>query len=155
MAVADYETATSIRVRLYDDSPTGRGESAAEGQTETGPPPPPVVSIYKSAACDDQDDVETNDCNIYGYNAGCQYNAEGTNRCGFLGIQVSGAREGLTCRVTQHDDGILAPRRDDMRDVVNGNTATQWLFDSGRVGVTCSGGSGSKAYSVVAYMDWP
>ena len=32
---------------------------------------------------------------------------------------------------------------------------TQWLFDSGRVGVTCTGGSGSKAYSVVASMEWP
>ena len=49
VTVADYNTRTNIRVRLFDDNPAGRGEAVVYGQTESGDPPPPTVSIYKRA----------------------------------------------------------------------------------------------------------
>jgi hypothetical protein len=124
------------------------------GQTESGDPPPPVVTIYKRASCDDQDSEPSNDCTVNGNKVHCQYTADGVNRCGYLGIQVTGARGTFGCLVVEHDDGLLAPPRPYQANMGNGDTATDWIFDSGRVGVKCEGG-GKDFFSVTAYMDWP
>ena len=155
VAVADYGTTTSIRVRLFDDSPGGRGETEEYGEVESGPPPPPTVSLYKWASCDDFDSNGENNCSVNGFRPGCQYDSEGVNRCGYLGVRVIGARDDYTCFVVEHDDGPFAPPRPPFSRDTDDDVTTEWIFDSGRVGVTCSGGSGSKRFSVTSFFDWP
>jgi hypothetical protein len=150
VTVSDYATPTNIRVRLFDDAPAGRGEAVVYGQVDSGDPPPPTVTIYKRASCNDGDDVDTNDCVAAGRTWGCTKAS-----CGYLGIRVVGARTSFSCKVIQDNDGVLGPTKLPY-DIAAGDTdtATNWIFDDGIVGVNC-GANGSKGFSVDAYMDWP
>lgn len=152
VAVSDYNTRTNIAVRLFDDAPAGRGVGVDYGQVDTGPPPPPVVTIYKRASCNSGDADTTNDCVASG--GGTFPCAD--NRCGYLGIQVTGARDAFRCIVIQ-SAGLPweQPRRDPF-DIAAGDTdtPTDWIFNDGRVGVRCER-AGSNAFIVDAYMDWP
>ncbi|HXH76900.1 Ig-like domain-containing protein [Nocardioides sp.] len=153
VAVGTYNTSTTIAVRLFDDNPLGRGETTDYQQAESGDPPTPLLSIYKRASCDDDDldsngnPITSNDCSNLGA-AGCT-----DARCGFLGLRVSDGRDGIRCSVTDSDDpATVRPAL----DVSNGETATPWYFDNGRVEVTCQFRDRGRLYAtVVSSMDWP
>lgn len=49
--VADYDSETSIRVRLFDNAPGGRGEAVTSANARSGPPPDPVLTLLKGEAC--------------------------------------------------------------------------------------------------------
>jgi hypothetical protein len=152
VTVSDYATPTNIRVRLFDDAPAGRGEAVVYGQVDSGDPPPPTVTIYKRAACNSGDADTTNDCIVSGITFPCN-----DSRCGYLGIQVSGARVSFGCQVIQSaGQPWEQPPRPYHGNIAEGDTdtATDWIFNDGRVGVNCAA-NGSKGFSVNAYMDWP
>ncbi|WP_246210628.1 fibronectin type III domain-containing protein [Nocardioides piscis] len=147
VTVSDYNTRTEIRVRLFDDAPTGRGEAQVSGQATTGNPPPPTVSIYKQRACNDGDSDTTNDCSNLGM-LGCT-----NNRCGFMGINVTGARVHFGCQVTKSTANQNMWAYEGNMD--NGETITDWVFDAGYIEVTCEAGQGGPNYfSVTAALNW-
>lgn len=152
VTVADYNTRTNIAVRIFDDNPGGRGQAVTYGQVDSGSPPPPVVSIYKRASCNSGDADLTNDC----IESGGRTFPCADARCGYLGIQVTGARDAFRCYVIQSAGQIWEQPRRDSFDIAAGDTdtPTDWIFNDGRVGVRCERG-GSNAFSVDAYMDWP
>jgi hypothetical protein len=151
VTVSDYATPTNIRVRLFDDAPAGRGEAVIYGQVDSGDPPPPTVTIYKRASCNSGDADTTNDCIVSGITFPCN-----DSRCGYLGIQVSGARVSFGCQVVQSSGQPWEqPPRPYYGNLGNGDTATDWIFNDGTVGVQCEGGNGKNYFNVTAYMEWP
>ncbi len=147
VTVSDYSTRTTIRVRLFDDAPAGRGETSLSADTTSADPPPPTVSIYKQRSCNDGDDNPDNDCSNLGL-AGCT-----NDRCGFMGIRVEGARENFGCLVTASSSGQNF--RKYQGNMSNGETVTDWVFDAGYIEVTCEAGRGGPNYfKVTAGLNW-
>ncbi|WP_159081367.1 fibronectin type III domain-containing protein [Nocardioides sediminis] len=147
MTVADFNRRTDVRVRLYDDAPSGRGEAYASAGTESGDPPPPTVNIYKQRSCNDGDDNPDNDCSNLGQ-FGCT-----NDRCGFLGIRVEGARENFGCQVTTSTANQNLYKY--QPNMSNGETVTDWVFDAGYIEVTCEAGKGGPNYfRVKAGLSW-
>jgi hypothetical protein len=147
VTVSDYNTRTSIRVRLFDDSPGGRGETTTGADTTSGDPPPPTVSIYKQRSCNDGDANPDNDCSNLGA-LGCT-----NDRCGFMGIRVEGARENFGCLVTKSTSNQNLYEY--QANMSNGETVTDWVFDAGYIEVTCEAGRGGPNYfSVTAGLSW-
>lgn len=142
-AVAEFGDATSITVRLFDSSPTGRGEVTAYSQTRAGNLPTPTIGLSKRVGCDDDDADANNNCNS---TPPC---IEAS--CGFMNITATGTRSTFSCWVSAQTDG--RPKLP-LFDLHEGTNETNWVFEGGHIEVTCEGGQGALYFKTSATMTW-
>jgi hypothetical protein len=138
VTVSDYNTATNIRVRLFDDNPVGRGEGFVYGQTDSGDPPPPSISVFKGAQCSDNDDDEWPDCQRGGGGPLDTDPACGGNTCFRVHFQTSGWRSGFSCRIGDSTTIKWFTLESKSFDPADGEKQTDWYFGEGYVQIVCS-----------------
>ncbi|QBX54726.1 hypothetical protein EXE58_04090 [Nocardioides seonyuensis] len=143
-----YYESVSVRVRLYDDAPTGRGEDVSSRSDESGSPPPPSVNIGKGDSCMDGDEDQNNNC-------GDIIEPDCTNTsCAFVRYNVSGFLEDYSCTVSNSE----YPLRSETNSHEGGTSAsvqTDWYYDKGYVSITCSSGNGARDQRAQSGFDWP
>ncbi|MCW2833011.1 MAG: hypothetical protein JWN68_964 [Nocardioides sp.] len=138
VTVADYNTPTTIRVRLFDDNPTSRGEGIAYGQTDSGDPPPPTVSLVRGPQCSDNDDDAWPDCQRSGGGVADLDPQCGGNTCFRVHFQTAGWRAGFSCRIGDATTIKWFTTENKSFDPADGLKTTDWYFGEGYVQVTCS-----------------
>ncbi|WP_310526193.1 fibronectin type III domain-containing protein [Nocardioides sp.] len=146
VTVADYNTGTSIRVRLFDDNPAGRREAVVTGQVESGDPPPPTMTLFKGAACSDDGVADPPDCQ-----RGVPYVTDpacGAPTCARLSFTTSGWTQDFSCRVSQSTTPFVGERQDFTKE--DGTKTTTWYFGEGYVELTCN----SSKQQVIAGISW-
>jgi hypothetical protein len=142
VTTSGYNTPTSIRVRLFDDNPVGRGEAFAHGQADSGNPPPPTLRIFPGANCSD-DAVAHPDASRCGFTPPCN----DLSVCRKLNLEAVGFVDRFSCKVTYHTEGWHVGSTDGT--FVDGSHSTKFYFAAGGVTLRCWSGSESNPKQVV------
>ncbi|PVG84669.1 hypothetical protein DDE18_03460 [Nocardioides gansuensis] len=147
VTVADYNTQTNVRVRLYDDAPAGRGEAQVYATVESGDPPAPNVSFREYIECGDLD-VSARPCKQAPFQPECT-----DNSCGRLLIVTEGFIHNYSCTVSTPDDPLWTATfgRVDL-DGGQASYETTWYFKHPQT-VTLSCGNGRQSNSFT--QTWP
>lgn len=144
VSVADFSLDTSIEVRLYDDSPGGRGEAYASARTQSADPPPPTVRIRRGADCND--DTDSPSCQVGPFDPRC---AESS--CAKVFIDASGFNDPFRCEVVRGgSEGWFEGRPSGTLDDPAVYRDFDWYFASGYVEVRCSTANGRQQGSAGA-----
>lgn len=127
-----WRSTSRIEVRIYDDSPGGRGQGSAVQEATTGEPPAPQVTVSKVPCSDGPD--STNPCQPPdGGGAPCTQQG-----CGFVAVRVTGFLSTYDCSVAR---GRLFGNPEVLYSIPANNsdidTTTPVYVSSGRIIVSC------------------
>lgn len=93
MTAQDWEHRTTISVRIYDNSPAGRGEGRQYAQTYSGPAPPPSLTISKGAQCSTASGADPN-CTTAGNYGSCE-----ASTCTYVRLAYTNEGKQANCEV--------------------------------------------------------
>ena len=142
VSVADFNTRTSVQVRLYDDAPSGRGEAYTSNNAESGDPPPPTVRMRRGISCDDDsDDPGVPNCQVGPVDPACTESS-----CAKVFIDASGFTKAFRCEVVRGGsngwfEGWLNRSGEFERAVYQD---FDWYFASGYVEIRCFTADGKQ-----------
>ena len=139
--VDDYNKQTTIRVRLFDDAPAGRGEGAVYAQTESGDPPPPSIRVYRGTGCNDSDekpDASVPNCKNLPSDPDCSSDTNAI-ACAKLHFETSGWTRDFSCRVISGPDRwFMGPLDGRSFSAADGFKSTDWYFYAGAINISCA-----------------
>ncbi len=141
---ADYEDEVRLDVRLFDDSPQGRGADTSSRLDRSGPPPVPTVVGFKAAQCSDADPQPQGVVR-------CRRSSSITDppcidaACGHVAVTTQDFLGSFRCRaISDGNDSPWWSQRtwDDFSG--NGTHVLHYYFSGGPVSVECESTTGPQ-----------
>lgn len=149
ISLLEYNTGTSLRVRLFDDAPAGRGEGVRIGRGETGDPPPPVVRIRPGTVCNDELPDATR-CKV---NQFIDPICKADMSCAKLFLHTTGFRKNFSCEVINGGNEQFFRGRTEYGFSGDEWRELDWYFGTGDVQVRCF--TPDRKQVGIGQFNWP